>query len=56
MMSPQAISACLEPILKVFELYLPCKGQLWMQMTSLGAVGVGWTHWILGAVPALSPG
>lgn len=56
MMAPQAITACLEPILKVPELYLSCKGQLWMQGTALGAVGMGWTHWLLSAFPTLSPG
>lgn len=56
MMAPQSISACLEPTLRVLELNLSCKGQLWMPVTSLGATGVGWTHWILGALPTLSPG
>lgn len=49
MMAPQGIRACLDPILKVLELYLSCRGQLWMQVPSLGAVGVAWTHCILGA-------
>lgn len=38
---------------EVLELYLSRKGQLWVQVTSLGVVAVARTHCILAAFPTL---
>lgn len=38
---------------EVLELYLSRKGQLWVQVTSLGVVALARTHCILAAFPTL---